>query len=94
MGILKVREGVYNLDFGNRVKGSKIEQEISLEEFKDISRVTASCGCTVPTIDYKTDPPTIKITYNSQRVGKISQRVTVLMKSGSKLIINVLGNVS
>lgn len=94
MGLIKVREGVYNLDFGNRVKGSEISDTVSLEEFLDMKRVTASCGCTVPTINYNTNPPSIKITYNSQRLGKISQRVTVIMKDGTKLMINVLGYVS
>lgn len=92
--ITKVRDDLYNLDFGNVLKGSDISSEVSINIDKKAIKVSSSCGCTTPTVNKDKTPIELTIKYNNQRLGKIAQNVTVLLENGKQIKINVLGYVS
>lgn len=64
-----------------------------------LTNCRASCGCTVP--EWPKDPiapgkkATIKVTYNTQRVGPFNKTVTVESNaSNDKVVLSIKGNVA
>ncbi len=64
-----------------------------------LSRPRSSCGCTVPSWPREPILPgeseSIKVTYNTARVGKINKTVTVMSnaKNSSSVVLRITGNV-
>ena len=63
-----------------------------------ISKVIASCGCTVPTKPEKAVLPgetaTIEVTYATNRIGKFSKTITIISNaSESRKILRIKGNI-
>jgi len=60
--------------------------------------VSSSCGCTVPEWPKEPIPPgktsSIKVSYNTSRVGPINKSVFVDSNAGERVTLNIKGNVS
>jgi len=62
-----------------------------------LSNVTSSCGCTIPQWPKEPIPPggsaSIKVSYNTSRVGVINKNVYVDSNVGEKVTLTIRGNV-
>lgn len=86
--LVKNSDENYSIDFGGRVRGQEIMATVKVGG--SIKKTEVTCGCTTPEVNGNI----VKISYNSNRLGNINQRVTLHMLSGEKIKINVLGTVS
>jgi hypothetical protein len=89
-------------DYGNIYKN---DNGICTFEFKNtgkadlqLTNVSSSCGCTVPEWHKDPIPPgktaSIKVSYNTSRVGPINKSVFVDSNAGERVTLNIKGNVS
>jgi len=85
--IYKNGNGVCTFEFKNTGKADLI-----------LSNVSSSCGCTVPEWPKEPIPPgktsSIKVSYNTSRVGPINKSVFVDSNAGERVTLNIKGNVS
>ena len=62
-----------------------------------LSNVTSSCGCTIPEWPKDPIPPgnsaTIKVSYNTSRIGSINKNIFVDSNVGEKVTLTIKGNV-
>lgn len=87
-------------DFGNVKKGDPTSFDFvftnTSKEPISILSAKSTCGCTVP--KYSTDPimpgktGSIKVTYDSNRVGPINKPVTITTSAGTK-VVHIKGNI-
>ncbi len=88
-------------DFGTVKQKEPVKFEFKFENKFDepvvISNVRSSCGCTVAGYDKNPILPgkegSVKVTYNSAKVGKFRKTVAVTMSSGEKYVLTVKGEV-
>jgi len=63
-----------------------------------LTNVSSSCGCTIPSWPKDPIPPgqsaTIKVSYNTSRVGAINKSVYVDSNVGERVTLSIRGNVS
>jgi hypothetical protein len=89
-------------DYGTIYQGSDGNCSFSFKNEGDepliLSSVRSSCGCTVPS--WPKDPilpgqtSSIKVTYDTKRLGTISKQITVISNATEpNLILNIKGNV-
>ena len=89
-------------DFGKIEQGNPVNHEYTFTNTGDIpliiSKVKASCGCTVA--DYTTEPiqpngeGMVKATYNAAKTGAFSKSVTVTANTeGGQVILTLKGEV-
>ncbi|MDR2970465.1 MAG: DUF1573 domain-containing protein [Bacteroidales bacterium] len=62
-----------------------------------LTNVTSSCGCTIPEWPKDPIPPgksaTIKVSYNTSRIGAINKNIFVDSNVGEKITLTIKGNV-
>lgn len=89
-------------DFGNLVQGDKAECEFVFTNTGDapllLSNVRSTCGCTVPSWTKEPIMPgqkgTIKIKYDSNRVGPINKQITVESNgTNGQVFLKIVGNI-
>ncbi len=89
-------------DYGTILKGSNGDCEFVYKNVGDepliITSVQKSCGCTIPTWDPKPVLPgqsgTIKVGYDTQRVGPFNKQITVISNAkNSTEVLTIQGNV-
>lgn len=86
-----------NYDFGVAAPLSKVKFSFEYSGDKEIKTVSASCGCTVPTID--SSKGIINVVYDAPRVPehlketglKISKQVTVTFKDETTQVLGITG---
>ena len=89
-------------DYGNIYKNGN---GVCTFEFKNtgkadllLTNVSSSCGCTVPEWPKDPIPPgktsSIKVSYNTSRVGPINKNVFVDSNAGERVTLTIKGNVS
>jgi len=89
-------------DYGNIYKG---DNGVCAFEFTNtgkadlvLTNVSSSCGCTVPEWPKDPIPPgkgaSIKVKYDTNRVGGINKNVFVDSNAGEKITLSIKGNVS
>jgi hypothetical protein len=89
-------------DYGNIYKN---DNGVCTFEFKNtgkadlqLTNVSSSCGCTVPEWPKEPIPPgktsSIKVSYNTSRVGPINKSVFVDSNAGDRVTLTIKGNVS
>lgn len=96
--LMKFKQEVH--DFGNVKQGTPTSYEF---EFTNVGKepitilsAKSTCGCTVP--KHSTDPiqpgkkGSIKVTYDSNRIGAINKSITVTTTAGVK-VLQIKGNV-
>lgn len=96
--LMKFKEDVH--DFGNIKQGDPATYEFVFtnvgKEPITIQSAKSSCGCTVPEHSKDPIPPgktgTIKVTYDSNRVGPINKSITITTNVGTK-VLKIKGNV-
>jgi len=89
-------------DYGNIYKG---DNGVCHFEFTNagkadlqLTNVSSSCGCTVP--EWPKDPiapgqsATIKVSYDTKRVGGISKSIYVDSNTGERVTLSIKGNIS
>ena len=85
--IYKNGNGVCTFEFKNTGKADLV-----------LTNVSSSCGCTVPEWPKEPIPPgktsSIKVSYNTSRVGPINKSVFVDSNAGERVTLNIKGNVS
>ena len=90
-------------DFGNMKQGGDASYEFKFKntgtEPLVISNARGSCGCTVPQWPQEPIKPgassTIKVTYDSKRVGPINKSVTITSNAGNEptKVLRITGNI-
>lgn len=90
-------------DFGNMKQGGDATYEFKFKntgtEPLVISNARGSCGCTVPQWPQEPIKPgassTIKVTYDSKRVGPINKSVTITSNAGNEptKVLRITGNI-
>ena len=89
-------------DYGNIYKN---DNGVSFFEFKNtgkadlqLTNVTSSCGCTVPSWPREPIPAggtaSIKVSYDTKRVGGINKSINVDSNTGQRVTLTIRGNVS
>ncbi|MCL2435868.1 MAG: DUF1573 domain-containing protein [Lentimicrobiaceae bacterium] len=85
--ILKGGDGVCNFEFTNAGKADL-----------QLTNVSSSCGCTVPSWPKELILPgqsaTIKVSYDTKRVGGINKSIYVDSNTGERITLTIRGNVS
>lgn len=92
-----VKNQEYNIDYGNLKIGDGTQINVSIKDVEHLS-ISKTCGCTTPKVEIAPDGINISISYDSQKLGVINQRVTerCLDKSGTQKTItfNLKGNIT
>jgi len=85
--IYKGADGVCNFEFTNIGKADL-----------QLTNVSSSCGCTVPSWPRELIPPgksaTIKVSYDTKRIGGINKSIYVDSNTGERITLTIRGNVS
>lgn len=91
--IHKIKDLEYTLDLGDNGRGPNIVFNLEYNLPEPAMNVSSSCGCTTPVVISK-DPFKVEVSYNGNKVGKISQWVKVKLKSGAFIKVNLTGRVN
>jgi hypothetical protein len=92
-----VKNQEYNIEYGTLKRGDGTQINVKITDVEHLS-ISKTCGCTSPSVESKADEIQISISYDSQKIGAINQRVTEMCadKSGSQrtIIFNLKGNIT
>ena len=89
-------------DYGNILKGDNGVCHFELTNVGkadlQLTNVSSSCGCTVPSWPRELIPPgqsaTIKVSYDTKRLGGINKSIYVDSNTGERVTLSIRGNVS
>lgn len=91
-----VKNQEYNVEYGTLQRGDNTQVIVKITDVEHIS-ISATCGCTLPSVEIVIDGINVSISYDNQKIGVINQRITEIYKDKSgiqkTIIFNLKGNI-